>query len=189
MPNDLFDLTFYKELYNKEFDRKKEIDSSISYPTTLISLFIGVLLYLLNMIDFGNIKNESVLKIVLAIFFLTSFSALIIVSIGLLMTTYINLFKKYQYLPHAKQLFDKEVELLKHYRTHFLEVNKENIDQESKEWALNEFNSNLLDYYVRFTNNNQMVNDARERTYYLSRKYLLIAALVLLPLGLLIISK
>lgn len=189
MPSKISELEFYKEIHQNELNRKKNIDSSISFPTTLLTLLIGGGLYLFKKDNF-SLQNDDNQYVIFGIIFLTLlFLFSITFAIALLMRMYLNKFRKYKYLPLSSDLIKRENELLKHYEDHFSLTELKKPKKKAIEYSKSEFKKNLLNYYVDFSTNNQLVNDERLKDYYKSRKYLMFSIILIALIGILIILK
>lgn len=183
------DHSFYREFYSKELRRKGEIDSSISYPTTLITLLIGAAFFLFQSDKFGYKPDDKYWAIVLLIITTSLFGALIFISISLLIIVYLNAFKKYRYLPSPDKLKDREIELFDHYYDFFKKSNVKKPQKRAILWAKSEFKKDLLGYWIEYSTTNQMLNDQRIKKYYSARKYLMFSIILLALTGLLILIK
>lgn len=183
------DINFYKNLYENEINRKNEINGLINFPTTLLTLMIAGGFYLYQPI----FKNEYVInnlclfriEVLISLLFVIS----IAISVFFLIRMYHNLFRKYHYLPSPEKLKNREIELFMHYEKIFSENNKSEIEEKSIEYAKQEFNKDLLNYYIDNSTKNQLVNDNRYKDYYRSRHYLMISLIILAISGILIILK
>lgn len=182
-------LEFYKEIHSNELSRKNEIDASIGFPTTLLTILIAGWYYLFKDENFhpNDIANEYVLIAI------SICSYLFLLSIGIaiifLIRMYLNRFRKYKYLPCSLDLINREDELFKHYLAFFKTNGSKNAKRKAMNYAAAEFENDLLKYYVEFATDNQLVNDGRIKDYYWSRK-ILIGAIVLITItGILILIK
>lgn len=189
MSNKTSDIEFYKEIHQNELNRKNDIDSSVSFPTTLLTLLIGGGLYLFKKENF-DLQKEDNQYILYGIIFLTClFILAIIMAIGLLMRMYLNKFRKYKYLPLSSDLKKRENELYEHYKNHFSLTEQSNPKKKALTYSKSEFKKDLLNYYIDFSTNNQLVNDERLKDYYKSRKYLMFSIILIALIGILIIIK
>ncbi|SFU67382.1 PEP-CTERM protein-sorting domain-containing protein [Pustulibacterium marinum] len=170
-------LQFYKDIHISELKRKSEIDNSINFPTTLLTLLLGGGFYLFRKenIDFTNGNILSYLIILGGIFFLLS----IISAIIFLSRMYLNRFRKYKYLPCSLDLMNRENELYHHFFNFYKETKVKNPKESAIKDADDEFQKNLLNYYIEFGTHNQLVNDGRIKDFYWSRKILILAIIFL----------
>lgn len=182
-------LEFYREIHTGELSRKNEIDASIGFPTTLLTLLIGGGFFIFKDENFhpNNTDNEFVLAVITvsAILFILS----ILTAMTFLIRMYLNRFRKYKYLPCSLDLINREDELYKHYLAFF----KNNGNKKAKKKAINyataAFEKDLLNYYIEFATDNQLVNDGRIKDYYWSRKILILAIILVTIIGILILIK
>lgn len=182
-------LGFYKEIYSEELIRKNEIDASIGFPTTLLTLLIGGGFFLLNEKSFqSNISDNELVQF--GIRFCTILFVLsMLTAMTFLIRMYLNRFRKYKYLPCSLDLINREDELYKHYLAFFTNNGYRKAKKQAINYATAAFEKDLLKYYVEFATNNQLVNDGRIKDYYWSRKLLIISIILITFMGILILIK
>ncbi|QNJ99096.1 hypothetical protein [Constantimarinum furrinae] len=180
-------LQFYKEIHLSELKRKSEIDSSISFPTTLLTLLIGGGFYLFQK-EIVEYQDENILSILIIIggilFLLSIFGAIILLS-----RMYLNRFRKYRYLPCSLDLINRENELYHHYLNFYKQTDIDKPNKKALKDADEEFQKNLLNYYIEFGTHNQLVNDVRIKDFYRSRKILILSIILLAITALLILIR
>lgn len=182
-------LEFYREIHANELSRKNEIDVSIGFPTTLLTLLIGGGFFIFKDENFhpNNSDNEFVLVVitVIAILFIVS----ILIAMTFLIRMYLNRFRKYKYLPCSLDLINREDEFFKHYLAFFKNNGDKKPKKKAIKYATEAFEKDLLKYYVEFATDNQLVNDGRIKDYYWSRKILIGSIILITIIGILILIK
>ncbi|WP_299157379.1 hypothetical protein [uncultured Tenacibaculum sp.] len=186
---EITNFNFYKELHLSELKRKNDIDSLVGYPTTLITILIGSAFYFFKSENFTYKSTDNSFLIFLLILIVCLFGTSIVVAIVFLIKMYLNTFKKYKYLPSPLTLKKREKELYEHYEGFYLETESKESYKKAIEYADNEFKKDLLNYYIDYGTNNQIVNDNRTKDYYSSRKCLTFAIFLLSLIGILILIK
>ncbi len=182
-------LEFYKEIHSNELSRKNEIDASIGFPTTLLTILIAGWYYLFKDENFhsNNIADEHVLIAISICSYLFLFS--IGIAIIFLIRMYLNRFRKYKYLPCSLDLINREDELYKYYLAFFKKIGNKKPKKKAMSYATTAFEKDLLKYYVEFATDNQLVNDGRIKDYYWSRKILIVSIILITIIGILIQIK
>ena len=183
-------INFYKNLYEIEINRKNEINGLVKFPTTLLSILIGAGFFLYKPLYENVDKAEKgFIFIVLAILSIL-FSISISIAVFYLVRMFHNLFRKYYYLPSATILKNRQIELYNHGKLFYSETkNEEESEKLSIDYSKEEFNKDLLNYYIDNSTKNQKVNDSRYEDYYHSRHYLMISLIIIAISGILIIIK
>jgi len=181
-------LEFYREIHSNELSRKNEIDASIGFPTTLLTILIAGWYYLKDEnFQPNKIANEYVLIAISICSYLFLFS--IGIAIIFLIRMYLNRFRKYKYLPCSLDLINREDELYKYYLAFFKKIGDKKPKRKAMSYATTTFEQDLLKYYVEFATNNQLVNDGRIKDYYWSRKILIVSIILITIMGILILIK
>ena len=90
------------------------------------------------------------------------------------MKMYINILDKYKYLPSPLKLKQRELELYHHYLLYFEKEEPTKSEELSIEASKNQFDLDLLDYFIEFGTKNQELNDKRILDLYASRRYMII---------------
>lgn len=180
---------FYKEIHTSELSRKNEIDASIGFPTTLLTLLIGGGLFLFKDENFNRNFSDSEYFLTAITICTGLFIISIVGAIIFLIRMYLNRFRKYKYLPCSLDLINRENELYEHYLIYFKKVGNKKPKKKAMQYAKSEFQKDLLNYYVKFATENQLVNDGRIKDYYWSRKILIVSIVLIAIIGILIITK
>lgn len=183
------EIDFYKGMYLNEFDRKNIIDSYISYPTTLLTLIISAELYFIEKMNFKEFWSYSLFFLIVYILISLLLASTIFTSIYYFVITFLNSFKKYKYLPSPANLKNRQTELFDHYYTHFKNNQNKKPKKKARQLSDLEFKRDMINYYVDYGTQNQMLNDKRKTAYYLGRRYLVIALLSVIFIGLLTITN
>jgi hypothetical protein len=189
MTETITSFNFYKELHLSELERKNDIDSLVGYPTTLLTILIGAAFYFFKSENFSYKSDDNSFVVFLLIFTICLFGTSIALAIVFLMKMYLNTFKKYKYLPSPSTLKNREKELYEHYEKFYLETKSKKPKKKTKKDANTEFKKDLLNYYINYATNNQIVNDKRTKDYYASRKCLTFSIILLSLIGILILVK
>ncbi len=182
----LANIDFYKNLYEIEISRKNEINGLVKFPTTLLSILIGAGFFLYKPL-YENAEHSCIFFIIVILSIL--FSIAISIAVFFLVKMFHNLFRKYHYLPSATLLKERQIELYNHANQFYSESESKEIEKLSIEYSTEEFNKDLLNYYIDNSTKNQKVNDNRYEDYYRSRHYLMISLIIIAISGILIIIK
>ncbi|MBN4058021.1 hypothetical protein JYT34_01110, partial [Olleya sp. AH-315-K02] len=87
------DLDFYKSIYDRELNRRKDLDSSISIPIGILSLLIGLISFFYSNNEYKKIIDENLIVI-----FLLGISLLgMILSILFLIKSFNNFMRGFNY--------------------------------------------------------------------------------------------
>jgi len=172
LEHDIKNIEFYKEQFIFEYERSKFYDTIIQYPTTLIVIFIGGVLYSFNRYFTSGVPNflttsDWIFIITLSLFFLST-----IITIYFLYTVFHGFTRKYYYLPHLSSLANYEKKLFKYHYKYSVGTSKEDKFSEAKDNTCVSFSNNLKTYYIELTEANQRINDKRADNYYLTRTFL-----------------
>ena len=187
MTNKVSNINFYREIYDEELKRKNEIDSSISFPTTLLTLLIGGSIYIFNISNLDCFKEFDIYSRIAIIIFTCIFILSMVITIILLMRIFVNIFKKYKYLPSPFDLNKRENELYELYIKYYKEIKDKDYEKKAVKSSRHQFNVDLLNYYIDFATNNQRLNDIRLKNLYTSRKYLIFSLISIAIIGILLI--
>ncbi len=181
----LIEIGFYKEQYDREQTRKNDIDNSIGLPSTLLTILVGGGLYLLKNSKFINNGFCFVYPNILILSFCSLYIISICTSIIFLMKIYANNLMKYLYLPSPSDLLKRESELYNHYLLFYKSIQILNPEEESIKSSKQQFEEDLLAYYVNFASKNQALNDSRLLDLYKARRFLILSILFIGIFGIL----
>jgi len=150
------DLDYYKDLFDKEMLRRKDMDSSINNPIIIITLIVGLLSYVNKTPEPFLLAPLNIVSIIIAL--------LLVVSIFFLTKSYNNFFKGYSYhnLPHTKELRNYQKEI-------------EGYNKKCKDKDKVSFHEYLIDNYVELTDLNGKVNKKRLYYIYIAKTSLIIS--------------
>ncbi len=148
---------FYKSLYDSEIIKKDNLDKSINNPILIISIIIGILTYVIKVLDFKNLVTIDYLILT----FLVITCLFLCISIFHIIFSYNNGLKGHEYeILGSSQDFEK-------YRCDmidFLEGNQELADSDFKE--------TLILKMTECIDVNTALNNKRTYNIYLSKKYI-----------------
>jgi len=159
-----------KERYYQELERKDRFSDNLSFPTTMISLLIGALLYIvknLSYINEGTIKN-----IFYFLFFCLIFS--LIAAFYFLIKSTFNY--DWQWLPLQKELKEDWDNLVEYYKDeHF----KEYTDIQITSCLNNDFEDILEKHYRDSLEKNLTNNDSKAKYLHESYKCIILSIIFL----------
>ncbi len=168
-----------KERYEKEHDRKNQINNSLSIPIVVIVALIGVVGYFLMNVPLKMIfVSPAWVWIVFALFMflLLCMGYCLMRAIYFLSKVFVGL--TYGYMPTPKAVRKYAEDLREHYEEYY-----EMDENEIKEAIGNDIQSSLLvDEYCEYTENNVICNN--DKVFFLTKaKELMILALVILSIS------
>ena len=150
---------FYKSLYDRELNRRKDLDASINLPLTIIGILITGNTYIAkDLFPIQSFCNINFRHFLMLIFFL-----LIILTTAYLTKSYNNFYKgfKYRNIGNYKEL--------REYQNKVIDYNgrindpKKNIDFETKN----------IDKFVDIAENHCTINDKRSYDLYIAKTMIL----------------
>jgi len=149
---------FYKSLYERELNRRKDLDASINIPLTLISILVTINAFLIKEIFKEEVNCIRLMYFIVFLLFVVS----ICISIYYLSKSYNNFFKGFAYKNLAKtseiRKFEKD-----------LEIYNKSI-AEDKRLTFEEF---VLNRIISITDDNILFNDERSKDLYKSKSFLI----------------
>jgi hypothetical protein len=154
------DISFYKEIYNRERDRRFILDNAISQPITVCSILVALLYFLYKS---TNLLESSFLNYAIIGLLILAFTGFII-CLFFLASSYNNLVAgfSYQELPSTIAMRQHQEEL----DTYNSQQNE--ADQKS-------FNEYLLRNYVKCADSYITINDTRSLHLHYAKKAMIIA--------------
>jgi len=167
-------LEFYKDLYHREHERTHFYDKIIQYPTTIIIIFIGGVIYSYDKYFINGYPDNMALLDWLFVVFLSLFLIITGFTVYYLYSVFHGFSRRYSYLPTSNLLHDYEKELFKYNYKLSEELSKEEKFAEATETTCYGFSEVLKNYYIELAAFNQKINDMRADKYYLTRTYLFI---------------
>jgi len=183
----LTEIKFYRELYYQEQTRKSEIDNSIGFPSTLLTIVIGGGLYLLKNSYINNTNQYFVYPNMFLLLFWSLFIITICLSIFFLMKIYTNNLMRYKYLPSPVAFSKRETELYDHYLEFFKSLPTLNPEEDALKASKSKFEEDLFAYYIEFASKNQWINDIRILDLYKARRFLILSIIFMGIFGILAI--
>lgn len=150
---------FYKSLYDRELNRRKDLDTSINLPLTIIGILITGNTYIAkDLFPITNIYDINFKHILMFVFFL-----LIIFTIAYLTKSYNNFYKGFIYrnIGNYKELREYENKIIDYNER--ITDNKKNIDFEVK----------IIDKFVDIAENHCTINDKRSYDLYIAKTMIL----------------
>ncbi len=151
---------FYKSLYDRELNRRKDLDSSINLPITILTILVGANSYLLEKtkcIQCSFFKlSDNVLNVVIFILFT--------IAVFFLVRSYNNLFKGFGYrnIGYSKEIRDFEIFGIPKYNSQVDESSKINFEIE-----LIKKLTEIIDDHIQF-------NDRRSLDIYRAKTFIII---------------
>ncbi|WP_313253787.1 hypothetical protein [Empedobacter sp.] len=143
---------FYKSFYDRELNRRKDLDSFINLPLTIIGILITANTYLAkSLFPIISICNINLKQILIIIFFL-----IVIFTISYLIKSYNNFFKGFKYRNFGNYLELREYEI------------KISLHNEKSENKI-DFDKQVLDKMIFFAENHCYINDKRSYDLYISK--------------------
>lgn len=158
--------SFYKELYHKENERRQEVMNALNIPIAVITALASAVYFFITTFDY-NIESF------LTIIFLISISAVIIcliIAIYFLIKAFSNFTKGYEYLgiSYTQDLYDWNKELEDYYNEY----------PDTETTPQKEFESFLIESFVKHTEHNMYVNDKKYGHIYKSKKFIIITLIL-----------
>ncbi len=176
--DNIWDISFCEKLYEKELYRKEQIDKSIQFPTTVLTLLISAFFYVVKTSEFGVLRdNPFCVNGIFFVLFATAFIVMILLTIFFILMLFHNKRKKYLYLPSPLELKERQIELFKHFKQYNLEEDK--LSKKGTKYVKRMFKQELIEYYYSCSDANQKVNENRLVTYFYLRRTLICSIIFL----------
>jgi hypothetical protein len=159
---DKFD--FYKGIYERELNRRKDLDSLVNLPLSLLTILISGNMYLLQNTE----KPEGLRSISFEHFIFFSISAMIVIGIFYLTRSYNNLFRgfKYETIALAGKIRNFEVFVIEDYNSKVTDTDK--ID----------FENEVIEQYVQLAEKKAIINNKRSLDLYRAKTFAIIALIM-----------
>lgn len=154
----------YKSLYDRELNRRKDLDAAINLPITILTILIAANSYLIGKLDTVYQTNIILISNIILALILVSF----LISIFFLTRSYNNLFKGFGYrnLGFTKEIRDFELNAIPKYN--------EQVDKKEKL----SFEKIIIDKLTHVTDDHIIFNDKRSLDLYKARTFLLITLIL-----------
>lgn len=164
---------FYKSIYDRELNRRMDLDKSINIPITILTLIVGLNSIYTDKSLFQNFFCEfGTVKIMILIIGLT-----LLISTFFLIKSYNNLFKGFAYrnLALTKKIREFETKQIPEYNS---QVNDE--DKLT-------FETELIERLIAVTDNHTVFNDRRSLDLYRAKTFIIVS-LILTGIQLIIVT-
>jgi|688.fasta_scaffold777998_1 hypothetical protein len=156
--------SFYKGIYDRELNRRKDLDSAINTPVTILTVLFTANFYLLNKIPKPKTINDlTIEEVIFVIIFI-----IVAVSIFYLTKSYNNLFRGFVYRNIAKASQIREFESST--------IPKYNLECE-KGKELN-FENELINKLTKIAENHTVMNNTRSLDLYKTKTFIIIALIL-----------
>jgi len=177
------DIEFYKEQYLLEHERSNFYDTIIQYPTTLIVIFIGGVLYSFNKyFPCGIPDHLNTLDWIFVILFIL-FGIITILTIYSLYIVFHGFTRKYYYLPRTISMAEHEKEMFKYHYKYSEKTSKKERIIDAKDNTCDSISNSLRTYYIDLTDANQIINNKRAEKYGQTRTFLFIDLILLIVIA------
>ncbi len=154
---------FYKSIYDRELTRRKDLDSAINLPLTIISILVAANSYLIKQVSFQDKSYLGVGEISVSALIFAAF----VITIFFLTKSYNNFFKGFAYrnlgLTTAIRKYETEV------------MNYNNKVKEQDKIAFEEV---LINKITSATDNHIILNDKRMYCLYVARTFIIISMIL-----------
>ncbi|MCO7183892.1 hypothetical protein HER15_08095 [Tenacibaculum mesophilum] len=169
------DLGFYKSIYDRELNRRKSLDDSISIPTGIISLLIGLLSFYYTSEEYKIIvESNKTALILLGIIFV-----LLTLSIVFLVKSYNNFLRGFCY---------PNISLLEKVR-HFQKVAIPDYNEQVSKEKQIDFEEELTNKLIAIADRNTQINDVRALYLYRAKTFIILSLAVIFITTIFLIIK
>lgn len=177
-------LEFYKDLCSFEYNRSDFYDKVVQYPTTLLVIFVGGVLYSFNNFFACGLPNALSCYQWVFVSIVGLFVIITLATIWYLFSVFHGFARRYEHLPFADELAKQENKLFLYY-FRYSEKNrrKKRIRDADKKTDFN-CRQTLKDYYVKIANKNQKMNDERADNYFIARTLIFVDLFLFVVIGL-----
>lgn len=164
---------FYKSIYDRELNRRMDLDKSINIPITILTLIIGLNSIYTDRAFFEDFFCELEIVQVMII----TIGITILISAFFLIKSYNNLFKGFAYrnLALTKDIREFETKQIPDYNSQVNEEDKLTFETE------------LIERLVKVTDNHTTFNDQRSLDLYRAKTFLIVS-LILTGIQLVIVT-
>jgi hypothetical protein len=169
---DLKSIEFCKEQYLFEYERSKFYDTIIQFPSTLLIIFIGGVLFSFNKYFVCGLPDSIITLDWVFIISLGLFSVSTIFTIYFLYIVFHGFTRRYYYLPYLSLLAKHGYMLFKYHYRYSKKGSKDEKLIEARSNTCKSISDDLMTYYIELTDANQKINDKRADNYYLTRTFL-----------------
>lgn len=155
---------FYKSIYDRELNRRKELDAAINLPITILTILVAANSYLISKTD--AIHQKSI--ILTSNIILTLITISFLISAFFLTRSYNNLFKGFGYINLGLTKKIREFEVI--------DIPKYNDQVEEKE-KIN-FEKIIIDKLTHLTDDHIIFNDKRSLDLYRAKTFIIITLIL-----------
>jgi hypothetical protein len=165
----------YKSLYDRELNRRKDLDAAINLPITILTILVAANSYLIGKSDMIHQKTILMMSQILLALILVSF----LISAFFLTRSYNNLFKGFGYrnLGLTKEIRDFEINEIPKYNNQ--------VDNKRK---LN-FEEIIIGKLTQLTDDHILFNDKRSLDLYKAKTFIIITLILTAVKFLLVVFK
>lgn len=169
------DLQFYKSIYDRELNRRKKLDDSISIPIGIISLLIGLVSFYYTSDEYKLIIEDSVFALIL----IGITIILLTLSIFFLVKSYNNFLRGFSY---------PNISLLKSVRD-FQKVEIPEYNKLVTKEKQIDFEEELIDKLISITDSNTVINDSRSKSLYRAKTFIILSLITLFITSIFLLIK
>lgn len=183
------DLDFYRNQYIQEIDRSKFYDNVVPYPTTLLVIFVGGVVYsFTKYFECGFPTHYSLIDWIyislLALFIIST-----LITIIYLFTVFHGFTRRYSYLPGIRSMNDHERRIFKYFYKYSEKQTKNDKINDAKMNTCENLGYTLKEYYIELAEVNQQINDKRAENFFFTRTFLFIDLTLFIPISIIGLLK
>jgi hypothetical protein len=175
-------IEFYRDQYLHEIERSRFLDNIVPYPTTLIVIFIGGVVYSFSRYFSTGLHCNYSLMDIIYIVLLLLFSISTLITIFYLFTVFHGFTRKYSYLPNTTDLLDHESKILKYFYRYSEKMERPDRIKDAIQNTCENLEGSLKKYYIELADTNQRINDKRSENYFFTRTFLFIDLVLFIPI-------
>lgn len=155
---------FYKSIYDRELNRRKDLDAAINLPITILTILVAANSYLISKTDAIHQKSIILTSNIILTLIIISF----LISAFFLTRSYNNLFKGFGYINLGLTKKIREFEVV--------DIPKYNDQVEEKE-KIN-FEKIIIDKLTHLTDDHIIFNDKRSHDLYRAKTFIIITLIL-----------
>ena len=176
------DIEFYRDQYFHEIERSRVLDNVVPYPTTLIVVFIGGVVYSFSKYFSNGFPCKYAILDIVYIALLTLFAVFTVITIFYLFTVFHGFTRRYSYLPNPIEIYKHEKTIFKYYYKYSEKQEKTEKQNDAIHLTCENLEKSLKNYFIELADSNQRINDKRSENYFFTRTYLFIDLLLFIPI-------
>jgi hypothetical protein len=154
---------FYKSIYDRELTRRKDLDSAINLPLTILSILVAANSYLIKQVNFRDKSYLGIIGVIVSILIFGTFA----ITIFFLTQSYNNFFKGFAY---------RNLGLTTDIRNYEIEISKYNNKIKEQEKII--FENVLINKITSITDNHIILNDKRMYSLYVARTFIIVSMIL-----------